>query len=147
MRRDGTVMNRGGTLRRTLAVTFYLEEHMRFFDSHGGALCWLLRISVPKNASLMTLSDPFLLHLYIGQMAIELLTLLCTALFENGYPSVASTGWEDSAGSVRVLTTPQLMGILATRMGGQAQDCLPSTRPRKAAIFSPFWRLSLAQRP
>ena len=28
-------------------------------------------------------------------------------------------GWEDSEGSVRVLTTPQLMGILATRIGGK----------------------------
>jgi len=28
-------------------------------------------------------------------------------------------GWEDSAGSVRVLTTPQLMGILAKRIGGK----------------------------
>jgi hypothetical protein len=32
----------------------------------------------------MALSDPLPLHLYIGQMAIELLTLLFTALFENG---------------------------------------------------------------
>jgi hypothetical protein len=44
-------------------------------------LCWLLRISVLKNASPMALSDPFPLHLSIGQMAIELLTLLFTALF------------------------------------------------------------------
>ncbi len=49
-------------------------------------VCWLLKISVPKNASPMALSDSFLLHLYIGQMAIYLLTLLFTALFENGYP-------------------------------------------------------------
>lgn len=53
--------------------------------------------------------------------------------------------WEDSAGSVCVLTTPQLMGLLATRIGEQAQDCLPSPRPRKAALFSPFWCLSLAK--
>ena len=44
-------------------------------------------------------------------------------------------GWEDSSGEVRVLTTPQLMGILATRIGEQAQDCLPSTRPRQE-LFS-----------
>ena len=44
-------------------------------------------------------------------------------------------GWEDSEGSVRVLTTPQLMGIVATRIGGQAQDCLPSPRPRQE-LFS-----------
>jgi putative transposase len=44
-------------------------------------VCWLLRISVLKNASPMARSDPLPLHLYIGQMAIELLTLLFTALF------------------------------------------------------------------
>src|SRR6266581_3275343 len=37
------------------------------------------------------------------------------------------------------------MSLLATRIGEQAQDCLPSPRPRKAALFSPFWRLSLAK--
>ena len=36
---------------------------------------------------------------------------------------------------MRALTTPQLMGILATRIGGQAQDCLPSPRPRQE-LFS-----------
>ena len=45
-------------------------------------------------------------------------------------------GWEDSSGEVRALTTPQLMGILATRIGGQAQDCLPSTRPRQELFSS-----------
>lgn len=37
---------------------------------------------------------------------------------------------------MRVLTTPQLMGILATRMGGQAQDCLPSPRPHQELFSS-----------
>jgi hypothetical protein len=49
-------------------------------------VCWLLRISVPKNALPRTLSDPLPLHLSIRQMAVQLLTLLYTALFENGYP-------------------------------------------------------------
>ena len=54
----------------------------------------------------------------------------------TGHPIHSSNpcarGWEDS---VRVLTTPQLMGILATRIGEQAQDGLPSPRPRQE-IFS-----------
>jgi len=53
-------------------------------DLRGGVL--LHRISVPKNASPMALSDYLLRHLYFGQMAIKLLTLLRTALLENGYP-------------------------------------------------------------
>src|SRR6059058_2771661 len=36
-------------------------------------------------------------------------------------------------------------GSSGKRIGEQAQDCLPSPRPRKAALFSPFWRLSLAK--
>ena len=44
-------------------------------------------------------------------------------------------GWEDSSGEVRVLTTPQLMGILATRIGGKLRIvCLyeRSVRPAYA---------------
>jgi hypothetical protein len=52
------------------------------------------------------------------------------------YSNPCARGWEDSEGSVRVLTTPQLMGILATRIGEQAQDCLPSTRPRQELFSS-----------
>jgi hypothetical protein len=52
-------------------------------------LYWLLRISVRKSASQMTLSDPFALHLYIKQKAILLLTLLFTALFWNRYPKLS----------------------------------------------------------
>lgn len=44
-------------------------------------LCRLFRISVLKNASPRTLSDPLPLHLYIRQMAVQLLTLLYTSLF------------------------------------------------------------------
>ena len=44
-------------------------------------------------------------------------------------------GWEDSSGEVRVLATPQLMGILATRIGEQAQNCLPFPHPRQE-LFS-----------
>ena len=43
-------------------------------------LCWLLRISVP-NFVAMELLDSLTLHLFIGQMARELFTLLLTALF------------------------------------------------------------------
>jgi len=62
------------------------EEVIQAFSPHTPQktftdLCWLLRISVPKNASPMALSDPFPLHLSIGQMAIDFLTLLLTALF------------------------------------------------------------------
>jgi hypothetical protein len=44
---------------------------------------WLHRISVPKSASQITLSDPFPLHLSIMPMAIQLLTLLFTAPFRT----------------------------------------------------------------
>jgi hypothetical protein len=43
----------------------------------------LHRISVPKSASQITLSDPFPLHLSIMPMAIQLLTLLFTAPFRT----------------------------------------------------------------
>jgi membrane protein DedA with SNARE-associated domain len=60
------------------------------FLKHGGkvvffGLCWLLRVSVPKNASPMALSDPLPRHLSIGQTAREWLMLLFTSLFVNGY--------------------------------------------------------------
>lgn len=55
-------------------------------------------------------------------------------------------GWEDSSGEVRVLTTPQLMGILATRIGGKLRIvCLLLVHAK--SYFLPAWRLSLAQRP
>jgi hypothetical protein len=44
-------------------------------------VCWLLRISVPKNESPMIQSDPLALHLSIRLMAKQLLTLLFTTLF------------------------------------------------------------------
>ena len=47
-------------------------------------------------------------------------------------------GWEDSAGSVRVLTTLQLMGLLATRIGGQARGVSPFSSSMKSGSFLAF---------
>ena len=50
------------------------------------------------------------------------------------YSNPCARGWEDSSGEVRVLTTPQLMDILATRMGTSlGLSAFYSSTPR--AIF------------
>jgi len=59
-------------------------------------LCWLHRISVPKNASPMALSDYLLHHLYFGQMAIKLLSFIrIKALFLRKRATLpgAFSGW------------------------------------------------------
>ena len=51
-------------------------------------------------------------------------------------------GWEDSSGEVRVLITPQLMGILATRIGGKLRIvCLLLVRAKSYFLLALFLSL------
>ncbi len=51
-------------------------EMLRYFVLPFSSVYWLLRISVPKSASQMTLAGTFPLHLYIKLMTIQLFTAL-----------------------------------------------------------------------
>jgi hypothetical protein len=59
----GTALH--GSTDGTRVVNYAQWRSKEDFESFVKKLCWLLRISVPKRAVQMTLSDPFPLHLSI----------------------------------------------------------------------------------
>src|SRR5215469_8957871 len=82
--------SRARTVWKTWSVMWIKRKRSEEWSS--SPLYWLLRLSIPKSASPMTLSGPFLLHLSSKQTVMKLLTALFPALFLERIAEVASTG-------------------------------------------------------